>query len=177
MESLSKIVIPIYQKLGNQYVNLLERREATKQYILTEITQWGVKELKQEKNYFYKPIEFKGNENSTPFEVRLIFDISTGYHELKFGNLNAPTDEERFKWDLNDPYKLQKSLFLIKILENKIIPLIKNKEIKGIEFTPYDKDSLGDDRYSYFYNMFSKLNKDKEYSLVNKNNSYFIYKK
>ena len=37
MESLTKLAIPIYQKLGKQYPNLSERREATKQYILNEI--------------------------------------------------------------------------------------------------------------------------------------------
>ena len=162
MRALNVIVIEIYQKLGKYYLNLTERREATKQYILNEITQWDIKTLKQGDNYFFKPKEFIGDKNSSPFEVRLLKSKAVeGYHELKFGNLNASTDEEKFKWDDKDPYKLQKALFLSKVLELKIKSLFETGEIIGIMFQPYDGDGLADDRYSYFYNMFSKLGKDK----------------
>jgi hypothetical protein len=162
MRALNIIVIEIYQKLENYYPNLTERREATKQYILNEITQWDIKTLKQGDNYFFKPKEFIGDKNSPPFEVRLLKSKAVeGYHELKFGNLNASTDEEKFKWNDNDPYKLQKALFLSKVLELKIKSLFETGEIIGIMFQPYDGDGLADDRYSYFYNMFSKLGKDK----------------
>jgi hypothetical protein len=162
MIALNVIVIEIYQKLGKYYLNLTERREATKQYILNEITQWDIKTLKQGDNYFFKPKEFIGDKNSSPFEVRLLKSKAVeGYHELKFGNLNASTDEEKFKWDDKDPYKLQKALFLSKVLELKIKSLFETGEIIGIMFQPYDGDGLADDRYSYFYNMFSKLGKDK----------------
>ena len=128
MRALTVIAVEIYQKLGKQYSNLTERREATRQYILNEITQWGVKFLKQGDNYFFKPVGFEGTEDSSYFEVRLIYDESTGFHELKFGNLNAKDKEKQFKWNDRDPYRLQKSLFLTKVLENKILPfLINNK--------------------------------------------------
>jgi len=162
MRALTVIAIEIYQKLGKQYPNLTERREATKQYILNEITHWEVKTLEQGDNYFFKPKEFIGNKNSPPFEVRLLKSKAVeGYHELKFGNLNASTDEEKFKWDDKDPYRLQKALFLSKVLESKIESLFKNSKIMGIMFQPYDGDGLASDRYSYFYNMFDKLGKDK----------------
>jgi hypothetical protein len=162
MRALNVIAIEIYQKLGKQYSNLTERREATKQYILNEITQWGVKSIEQGGNYFFKPKEFIGDKNSPPFEVRLLKSKAIeGWHELKFGNLNAPTDEEKFKWNDEDPYRLQKALFLKKVLESQIKALFENKKITGMMFQPYDGDGLADDRYSYFYNMYSKLGKDK----------------
>ena len=162
MESTSKLAIPIYQKLSRKYSNLTERREATKQYILNEITQWSIKSLEQDEGYFYKPVEFKETKDSKPFQIWLTNEGDKTY-ELKFGDLNTPTDEEKFKWDDNDPYKLQKALFLVKVLENKVIPLFKNDKIEKIKFTPYDGDGLGEDRLSYFYNMFSKLNKNNEF--------------
>lgn len=162
MRALNIIAIETYQKLEKHYSNLTERREATKQYILNEITQWGIKTLEQGDNYFFRPKEFKGDKNSPPFEIRLLKSKAIEeYHELKFGNLNASTDEERYKWDDKDPYKLQKALFLRKVLESKIKSLFDSGEIMGIIFQPYDGDGLADDRYSYFYNMYSKLGKDK----------------
>jgi hypothetical protein len=162
MRALNVIVIEIYQKLGKHYSNLTECREATRQYILNEITQWDIKTLEHGDNYFFKPKEFIGDKNSPPFEIRLLKSKTVeGYHELKFGNLNASTDEEKFKWDDKDPYKLQKALFLKKVLESKIKSLFETKKIIGIIFQPYDGDGLADDRYSYFYNMYSKLGKDK----------------
>jgi hypothetical protein len=162
MRALNVIALEIYQQLNIKYSNLTERREATKQYILNEITQWEIKTLEQENNYFFKPKEFIGDKNSPPFEVRLLKSKAVeGYHELKFGNLNAETDEEKFKWDDKDPYKLQKALFLRNVLDKKIKSLFETGEIKGIMFQPYNGDGLADDRYSYFYNMYSKLGKDK----------------
>jgi len=112
MRALNIIAIETYQKLEKHYSNLTERREATKQYILNEITQWGIKTLEQGDNYFFRPKEFKGDKNSPPFEIRLLKSKAIEeYHELKFGNLNASTDEERYKWDDKDPYKLQKLYF------------------------------------------------------------------
>jgi len=72
VESLTKLAIPIYQKLSKKYSSLSESREATKQYILTEIIHWNIKSSEQEGNYFYKPIEFKETKDSKPFQVRLI---------------------------------------------------------------------------------------------------------
>jgi len=162
MRALTILAIEIYQKLGKHYPNLTECREATRQYILNEITQWGIKTLEQGDNYFFKPKEFIGDKNSPPFEIRLLKSKAVeGYHELKFGNLNAPTDEEKFKWDDKDPYRLQKALFLSRVLESKIKPLFESGKVIGIMFQPYDGDGLANDRYSYFYNMFSKLGKDK----------------
>jgi len=162
MRSLTILAIPIYQTLGKKYLNLTERAEATKQYIINEITQWTIKSLNQDENYFFKPNQFQGSSKSTPFEVRLLKSKALeGYHELKFGNLNAEEDEEKFKWDDNDPYKLQKALFLKNVLETKVKKLLDSEHIMGILFQPYKGDGLEDDRLSYFYNMYSKLGKDK----------------
>ena len=162
MNSISKIAIEIYQKLSKNNRNFSLLREATKNYILNEITHWTIKSVEQGDNYFYRPKEFLGDEKSLPFEVRLVKSNSIdGYHELKFGNLNAKTDEERYRWDAKDPYKLQKALFLMNVLENKIKSLFDSGKIIGIMFQPYSGDGLEDDRYSYFYNMYTKLGKDK----------------
>ena len=45
MRALNIIAIEVYQQLEKYYPNLTERREATKQYILNEITQWSIKAL------------------------------------------------------------------------------------------------------------------------------------
>jgi hypothetical protein len=161
MKPLNMLVVEIYQKLEKQYPNLAERREATKQYILNEITQWTVKISPQGDNYFFKPREFSGDKNSTPFEIRLIkSEAVEGYHELKFGNLNATTTDKMFKWDDKDPYKLQKALFLRNVLEVHVKMLFETGRIIGLMFQPYDEDGLADYRYNYFYNMYSKLGKD-----------------
>ena len=176
MRPLTVLAIEIYQKLEKQHLNLTERKEATKQYILNEITQWKIKTLLQNGNYFYKPEGFEGTEDSTPFSIRLVYDPGFKVHELKFGNLNASSKEEMFKWDDNDPYRLQKALFLKNVLENKVLPLILNKDIKGVMFSPFEDDGLGSDRLSYFRNMFDKVGKDKlEWKAIG--GMYFIYNK
>jgi hypothetical protein len=177
MQSLTVLAIPIYQQLGKQYPNLSERREATRQYLLKEITHWDIKELEQNGSYFFKPIGFERNKNSKLFQVRLVLE-DNGFYNLKFGDLNASTDDEKFEWNENDPYKLQKALFLNDVIDKKIIPLLQNNIIKGIQFEPYDEDELGDERVSYFSNMFNKLGKDKFNWVYNKEeDKYFITKK
>lgn len=178
MESLSKLAIPLYQKLSKKYPDLNERVEATKQFILNEITQWDIKELIQNKNYFFKPNEFNGTENSNPFEVRLIYIPDYDLYQLKFGNLNASDEEERYKWDKNDPFRLQKALFLQNVITKKIIPLFRSGNIRGIEFMPYNEDEFGDDRLSYFRNMFDKLgNEEFSWSGPDREGRYYISKK
>jgi hypothetical protein len=174
MKSLSMLAVPIYQKLAGKYANLAERREATRQYLLKEIIHWGIKELEQNGSYFFKPIEFERTENSKPFQVRLVLE-DNGFHNLKFGDLNALTDNEKFEWDENDPYRLNKALFLYNVINKKIIPLLQNDIIKGIQFEPYDGDGLGDERLSYFSNMYNKLGK--QFSWNKEENIYYIKKK
>jgi hypothetical protein len=157
MRSLTILVTEVYQSLTH-FVNLTERKKATTQYILTEITQWGIKKLNQGDVVIFKPREFKGTNDSSPFEVRLVYDSSDNFWELKFGNLNAPTPEEQFKWDDKDPNRLPKALFLQKVMNSEIIPFLNNTDSEGIKFEPYDGDGLEDDRLSYFQNMFRKLN-------------------
>ena len=157
MRALTILATEIYQKLG-KYSNLTERKEATKQYLLTEISQWGVRKLNQGNIIIFKPKEFKGTNDSSPFEVRLVYDPNDNFWELKFGNLNAPTPEEQFKWDDNDPNRLPKALFLQKVMNSEIVPFLNNTDSEGIKFEPYDGDGLEDDRLSYFQNMFRKLN-------------------
>ena len=178
MKALTILAIPIYQRLGKKYPNLNERAEATRDYLLNEITHWTVKKAEHGDNYYFKPVEFKGTEDSAPFEIRLIYDIDTDCYEVKFGNLNASSDQERFKWDDKDPHRLQKGLFLRTVLEKEIVSLLKSNKIGCVQFTPYDKDGLGDDRLSYFRNMFSKLGKDKfSWSYDDEYDKYFIIPK
>jgi len=162
MRPLTVLALEIYKKLAEQHLNPTQLREQTRQYLLNEVTRWGTKYLEQDKNYFFKPKEFIGDKNSPPFEVRLLKSKSIeGYHELKFGNLNAETEQEMFKWDDRDPYRLSKALFLRDVLDTKIKSLFETGKINGIMFQPYEEDGLADERYTYFYNMYSKLGKDK----------------
>lgn len=164
MRALTVLATEIYTKMGN-YPTLAEKREATKRHILTEVTQWRVKVLEQNGNYFFRPEEFKGDSTSPPFEVRLLKSNAVEqFHELKFGNLNAEDDQTRFKWDDKDPYRLQKALFLRRVLEQEVRSLFESGRIIGILFQPYNGDGLANDRYSYFYNMYMKLGRD-EYDL------------
>jgi hypothetical protein len=157
MRSLTILATEVYQTLG-KYSNLTEKKEATKQFLLTEISQWGVRKLNQGNIIIFKPKEFKGTNDSSPFEVRLVYDPSDNFWELKFGNLNAPTPEEQFRWDDNDPNRLPKALFLQKVMNSEIIPFLNNTDSEGIKFESYDGDGLEDGRLSYFQNMFRKLN-------------------
>ena len=175
MESLTILAIPIYQQLRKQYPNLNERIEATTQHILNEVTQWSIKELIQDGNYYFKPVEFEGTEDSKPFQVRLVLE-DNGFYNLKFGNLNASSASKMFQWDKNDPYKLNKALFLYNVINKKIVPLLQNNTIERIQFEPYEEDELGDDRLSYFRNMFDKLGKDK-FTWYKEDNIYYIKKK
>jgi hypothetical protein len=180
MRALTMLANEIYQKLGKQHPNLTERKKATKQYILTEITQWGIRKLNQGNTIIFKPKEFKGTNDSSPFEVRLVYDPNDNFWELKFGNLNAPNSEDQFKWDDNDPNRLPKALFLQKVMDSEIIPFLKNTENEGIKFEPYDGDGLEDDRLSYFQNMFRKLNKGEfEFNkgYFEEDNTWYITKK
>ncbi len=176
MRALTILGTEIYQRLG-QYPNLAERREATRQYILNEITQWTIKPARIGDVRVFKPMEFIGSEASAPFQVRLVHTPENEFEELKFGNLNAATDEEKYVWDDKDPNRLLKALFLHNVLEKKVAPLLKSGEIKGILFTPYDGDGLGDERYSYFHNMFSRLNTNNQYDLKTIDGVYLITKK
>jgi hypothetical protein len=54
MRALTILATEIYKKMGH-YSNLTERKEATKQYLLTEITQWGIKKLNQGEVLIFKP--------------------------------------------------------------------------------------------------------------------------
>lgn len=174
MRALNTLATEIYKKVGSNFNYLQEKREATKNYILNEITHWTIKSTSMGDLLSFKPVELVDTETSPPFEVRLEHDEFTNFWELKFGNLNAESDEEKYKWDDNDPNRLQKALFLRNVLDKRIIPLLKSGDIQGISFSPYDGDGLGDDRVSYFRNMFSKLNSDNQYSFQNNDGRYSI---
>jgi hypothetical protein len=177
MRSLTILAADIYQKMGKQYPNLTERYEATKKFILKEITQWSNKKTFTGNVITYKPVEFDGTSDSTAFQVRLVYDVDTKTCELKFGNLNAVTARDQFKWDDQDPFKMQKALFLHTVLEKEVVPILKSGDIEGIEFTPYDGDGLEDDRASYFHNMFTKLNKSNNFELIKTGVTWHITKK
>lgn len=178
MISLSILATEIYQKLGKKYTNLNERKKATKDYILTEITKWDIKQSSFASGDIlsFRPTEFKGTDDSKPFEVRLIYDYDDNFWELKYGNLNATDDETQFGWAHEDPYRLQKALFLQDVLNKEIVPLFKNPEFIGIRFAPYDGDGLADQRLSYFQNMFSKLDNGK-FNIKKFEDTFYITRK
>lgn len=178
MRSLTTLSTAIYQKLGKNYSTLTERKNATKQYILNEITHWSIKTVNKDGGYLFKPKEFQGTDKSLPFEVGLKpAGPYPGMYELNFGDLNAATDKEMYIWDDKDPNRLQKALFLRKVLESKIGPMLKNGDISAIVFSAFNEDGLGEERYSYFYNMYSKLGKDKFDMQMIDNDTYVITKK
>jgi hypothetical protein len=177
MRSITELAMPIYQKMGEKHKSSSERAEATRQYILKEVTQWKIKSVSTPGVYSFKPAEFKGTKDSSPFEVRLFKNGPyEGMYELKFGNLNAETDEEAYRWDDKDPHRMQKALFLRQVLESKILPMLESGKINAIVFSPYDGDGLGDQRYSYFYNMYSKLGKD-EFDLQQMDSDTYVITK
>jgi hypothetical protein len=177
MRSLTLLATEIYQTLGN-YSNLTERKEATRQYILTEITQWGIKKqkLNQGAVLIFKPKEFKPSENSLPFEVSLEYNGYEDIWELTFGNLEAWTDEEQYKWDDKDPNRLPKALFLQKVLTTEVLPFLRKDTSGGIKFVPYNEDGHGADRLSYFQNMFRKLDSS-EFQLNQGDDAWYIIRK
>ena len=177
MRSLTILAVPIYLSLSEQYKNPYEREEATARYILNEVTHWTIKSVQMHGIMSFKPTEFSGDDNSLPFEIRLIENKKDGFWELKFGDLNTKSEEDRYGWKDEDPHKLQKALFLHDVLNKRVTKMIKDGQIKGVKFSPYDGDGLGDDRLSYFKGMFQKLNKKSEFSWYSKDGTYYVTKK
>jgi hypothetical protein len=178
MRSLTFLAIEFYQRVRKDHqLTESDRVKETKRLILNEVTRWKIKSLKQGNNYFFKPLGFVGSENSSPIELRLI-DTETEYgHNLKFGDLNKPSDEDKYKWNDRDPNKMSKALFIMDVLENEVSNLLISKKIRAISFSPFDEDDLGDDRLSYFRNMFDKVNKKGEFSWIQDGNNFTIKSK
>lgn len=158
MRSLTNLALEVYHKIKRQGNTVEENRQIIKEYLLSEIQQWTIKQAKKGNNYFFTPLEFDGTPESPPFEVRLFDSLDLQLHELKFGNLSATDNEERYRWEENDPYRLQKALFLYKVLE-RVAGMLERGEIEGIAFGPWTMDGLGSERMSYFKNMFNKIDK------------------
>lgn len=154
---LSYILLEMYQQNLSKYGRGKNNEDAIKQ-LINEVTKWNIKSLN-----LGNTISFKPKENNN-FEVRLILDKENNVWELKFGNLNATTDDERFKWEKNDPYRMQKSIFLNNIFQEEIPKLLDNNTIEKIQFNPYDGDGLGEMRLEMFEDIVNKINK------INKNN-------
>jgi hypothetical protein len=176
MRAVSVLAIEYYKRTNPKNFQK-ERFEETKQLILKEVTKWSIKSMKHGNNYFFKPTNFTGTETSPAFEVRLVDSETEWGHTLKFGDLNKPTDTEKYYWSDDDTKRMQKALFLIDVLENHVAKLLMDGKIKAMSFSPYDKDDLGSDRLSYFKRMFDKINKNKEFSWVEKDDNYLIRKK
>lgn len=176
MRSITFLTLPIYQKTSKFGKSIQENIQATKNFILTEITQWTVKKLKRNNNYFFTPIEFKPTLESPPFEIRLAYNEELKFHELKFGNLAAVELEDKYRWSDNDPFRLQKGLFLYKVLDI-ISRMLERDKIEGVTFAPWTGDGLGSERMSYFKNMFNKLNVDRFEMKYQKDQNLFIISK
>lgn len=175
MRSLSHLAVEYYQRVDRKiHLTLESRTAATKKLILKEVTRWDIKTLKQGNNYFFKPSEFSGTKESSPIEVRLI-DTGTGWgHDLQFGDMNKPTDKERFKWNDGDPNRMSKALFVRDVLEQEVAKLLLNGDIKTVSFSPYNQDDMAQDRLSYFQNMFQKINKRGKFKWIEASRGYLI---
>ena len=176
MRQISILAIEYYRRVGIKKT-LQERFEATKQLILKEVTRWPVKMMQQGSSYFFKPKGFDGTDTSPAFEVRLIDSETEWGHDLKFGNLNKATDAEKYYWSDEDPKRMQKALFLIEVLENYVAKLLASGKVKAISFHPYNEDDLGSDRLSYFRRMFDKVNRNREFTWIEKEGGFLIKKK
>lgn len=177
MRSITFLTLEIYQKANKIGMSVEEKIQATKNIILTEITQWTVKELVRNNDYFFTPVGFKPTLESPPFEVRLAYNEEFDMHELKFGDMSSIEIEDKYRWSDTDPFRLQKALFLYKVL-NRISKLLEKGDLDGITFAPWSGDGLGSDRMSYFKNMFKKINGGKFEMIYRKDlNLYIIQKK
>lgn len=178
MRSVTVLAIEFYQRVDrSKFVTESSRTQETKRLILKEVTRWKVKSLKQDNNYFFKPYDFVGTENSSPIEVRLIDTETEDGHDLKFGDLNKPSNKDKYAWNDKDPNRMSKALFVRDVLENKVAKLLLSGEIKTVSFSPFDEDDLGSDRLSYFRNMFDKINSNREFSWIQDGNNYKIKKR
>lgn len=176
MKAISVLAIEYYNRVGRKQT-LQERLRETKQLIIKEVTKWQVKMLTQGTNYFFKPVGFEGTENSPAFEVRLIDSETEWGHDLKFGDLNQPTDSKKYQWSDEDPKKMQKALFLITVLEDYVAKLLEAGKIKTVSFAPYADDELASDRLTYFKRMFDRINKNNRYAWIERNGNYLIRKR
>ena len=176
MRAISILAIEYYSRTSRKKT-LKERFEDTERLILKEVSRWQVKLFKQGNNYFFRPEGFVGTDTSSPFEVRLIDSETEWGHDLKFGDLNKPSDTERYHWSDEDPKRMQKALFLLDVLENYVAKLLLGGKIKAASFSPYDNDELGSDRLSYFRRMFDKVNKNGEVNWIEKDGGFIIKRK
>lgn len=177
MKSLTLLALEIYDKVNKRYNSTEENSPVTKQHLLNEVTQWTVEEIDiGNGSYEFIPKEFDGEPDSPDFTVKLRYDTDKGYHELKFGNLSALDIKDRYLWIENDPYRLQKSLFLFKALQ-KVVKLLESGKVKQVVFSPYFDDGHGNDRMSYFKNMYKKLDTSKfEFKYDKQLNLYIVTK-
>lgn len=173
MRSLTYLALEVYHKVKKLKRTIEENTQAVKKYLLTEVQQWTIKQAKRNDSYFFMPLEFDGTPESAPFEVRLFYTLDLQVHELKFGNLSAVDSEDRYRWEENDPYRLQKALFLYKVLD-RIGRMMESGEIEGIAFSPWHGDGLGSERMSYFKNMFNKLDKGRFEMVYKKELNVFL---
>lgn len=175
MESANNIGFREY--LLHPEPNIGKRAEIVAKHLLTEVIHWSIGIKKDDAGITYYPSEFDGDENSSPFVVRLFDWVVDGLWELKFGNMDSNEPGEKFKWNKDDPNRVKKALFLIDVLENEVPKLFEDGTIEKLVFTPYNSDGLGNDRLSYFKNMFNKINKNNEYDWRFDENAYIISKK
>ena len=178
MEYITTLARPIYQMLFDEYPKMNDRINATKRFILENITQWTIKKrIDDNGNYIFKPKEFEGLEGSDSFEVILLKNGNTKDYQLKFGNFKESDPKKMYAKKDSDSHKLRKALFLINVLQKEVVKLFYDNEIETIYFDPYSEDGLGSDRLAYFKNMFNKLNKDDDFELTKMHDIYSINKK
>lgn len=172
-ESLLSVLVEIDQKINTIGMSLTERNKNLWRHLLTEVTQWGIRTIDQSPlSYIFIPET--SPEEETSFSVQLVQSMENpGYWQLKFGNLKAGTDKEKYTWDKKDPQRLRKALFLRNVLEQKVKGMLENGDIGLLYFTPYLDDGLGDERRYFFNNLFDKL-KPQGARMWGEENTYFI---
>lgn len=139
---------------------------------LNEIKEWSIQKEDRGTKILYTALE-QNNLEDNLFSISLEMGKPSELWQLKFGNLEND-DYIKYKWDINDPDRLTKTLFLKRVLENEILPLVKNNRIKGIIFRPFGEDGMDSKRLSLFKNLFNKLNNKGEFDWEEKDGNYFI---
>jgi hypothetical protein len=174
VRSYALILMEIYSTQKGK--NIEDRIQKTKNH-LQEITTWSIKKpFVTSKFTIYSPdIQINNPEERWGVYLEERNDMGDNVWEIKFGYYNKPDPEDKFFWKDNDPERFQKSHFIQNVLKTEISPLLKVNNSKII-FDPYDGDGRGDDRLSYFTNMFIKTFNPQEYEM-RKEDEYWLIKK
>lgn len=174
-ESITGGIWPILYYSGNYGGNINRR---TRDYIKNNLITWSIEKSENDNQIIFEPKEFKGDEVSLPFKV-ILNKISEKEWSIYFGNISKD-----YTWYEGDPFSIQKLVFLIEVFENKITPLIIDKNIHSLIFdirdVIYNKwytPKKDDYRYEYFQDyIYRNLDKSLGFKYISEDGLYKIYK-